>query len=42
MMPTQVPEPFDRNMGGTAAEQTGWLPRSLPEAQLAVGTAKIL
>ncbi|WP_396433328.1 hypothetical protein [Limnohabitans sp.] len=41
-MPTHVPEPFDRNMGWTAAEQTGWLPRSLPEAQLAVGTAKIL
>ena len=36
MTPTHVPEQFDRTMGCTAAELISWLPRSLPDAQLAV------
>ena len=35
MTPTHVPEQFDRTMGCTAAELISWLPRSLPDAQLA-------
>ena len=36
MTPTHVPEQFDRTMGCTAAELIRWLPRALPDAQLAV------
>lgn len=39
MTPTHVPEHFDRAMGCTAAELISWLPRSLPDAQLAIDTA---
>ncbi|WP_291914413.1 hypothetical protein [Limnohabitans sp.] len=36
MTPTHVPEQFDRTMGCPAAELIRWLPRALPDAQLAV------
>lgn len=36
MTPSHVPEQFDRTMGCTAAELLSWLPRALPDAQLAV------
>jgi hypothetical protein len=40
MTPTHVPEQFARTMGCTPAELISWLPRSLPDAQLAVEAAR--
>jgi hypothetical protein len=39
MTPTHVPEQFARTMGCTTVELISWLPRALPEAQLAVDAA---
>lgn len=36
MTPTHVPERFARTMACTVQELQGWLPRALPEAQLAM------
>ncbi len=35
MTPTFVPQTFDRVMGCTASELVSWLPRALPDAELA-------
>ena len=35
MTPTFVPQTFERVMGCTASELVSWLPRALPDAELA-------
>lgn len=39
MTPTFVPPTFERVMGCTAAELVSWLPRALPDAELATDVA---
>ena len=39
MTPEHPLERFERTMGCTAAELIGWLPRSLPGAELTIGSS---